>query len=154
MHGETHGIEAWTSWKVTNRWTLSPGYAFEAIHMHGITNVGPLSVNLAEKSSPTHSAQLRSHVSLPHGLAWDASSYFSDSLVSYVFVDGSAVPRRIPAYTRIDSQVSWQFLENCRVSFVGQNLLQDHHTEFVDWTQSAGTNLVKRSAYVKFTARF
>lgn len=154
MHGETHGIEAWTSWKVTHRWMLSPGYAFEAIHMHGITNAGPLSVNLAEKSSPTHSAQLRSHVSLPHGFSWDASSYFEDSVVGYQFIEGSAVPRKIPSYTRVDSQLSWQFSEGCRLSVVGQNLVQDHHMEFIDWTQSAGTNLVKRSAYMEFTARF
>lgn len=154
MHGETHGIEAWTSWKATNWWTLSPGYAFEAIHMHGITNVGPLSVNLAQTSSPTHSAQLRSHVSLPRGLSWDTSSSFADSLVGYQFVGGAAVPRKVPAYTRLDSQLSWQFLEGCRVSIVGQNLVQDHHMEFIDWTQSTGSNLVKRSAYLEFTARF
>ena len=154
MHGETHGIEAWTSWKVTTRWTLSPGYTFEAIHMHGITNVGPLSVNLAETSSPTHAAQLRSHVLLVHGLSWDASSYFADSLVAYQFVAGSAVPRKIPSYTRLDSKLSWQFLEDCQLSIVGQNLIQDHHMEFIDWTQSSGSNLVKRSAYLEFTARF
>jgi iron complex outermembrane receptor protein len=154
MRGETHGIEAWTSWKATDWWTLSPGYAFEAIHMHGITNAGPLSVNLAEHSSPTHSAQLRSHVSLPHGLSWDVSAYFANSLVGYEFIDGSAIPQKIPSYTRLDSQLSWRFLEGCRLSIVGQNLAQDHHVEFIDWTQSAGTNLVKRSAYLEFAARF
>jgi iron complex outermembrane receptor protein len=154
MHGETHGIEAWTSWKVTNWWTLSPGYAFEAIHMHGITNAGPLSVNLAEHSSPTHSAQVRSHVSLPHGFSWDTSSYFAEGLFGYNFIEGSAVPQKISSYTRLDSQLSWQFLEGCRLSIVGQNLVQDHHLEFIDWTQSTGSNLVKRSAYIEFTARF
>ncbi len=34
MHGEAHGFEIAANWKLTDRWTLSPGYAFEQIHMH------------------------------------------------------------------------------------------------------------------------
>ena len=34
MHGEAHGLEAFANWKATSRWTLSPGYAFERLHMH------------------------------------------------------------------------------------------------------------------------
>ena len=34
MHGETHGLEIAVNWQVTRRRTLSPGYAFEEIHMH------------------------------------------------------------------------------------------------------------------------
>ena len=33
-YGEAHGLEMAVNWKVTDRWTLSPGYAFEQIHMH------------------------------------------------------------------------------------------------------------------------
>jgi iron complex outermembrane receptor protein len=34
MQGESHGLEAFATWKVASRWTLSPGYAFEKIHIH------------------------------------------------------------------------------------------------------------------------
>ena len=34
MYGETHGIELTANWKVTERWTLSPGYALEQLHLH------------------------------------------------------------------------------------------------------------------------
>ena len=30
----THGIEGFANWKVSDRLTLTPGYAFEQIHMH------------------------------------------------------------------------------------------------------------------------
>ena len=33
MHGETHGVEIAVNWQPIHRWTLSPGYAFEQIHM-------------------------------------------------------------------------------------------------------------------------
>jgi iron complex outermembrane receptor protein len=34
MNGEVHGLEVAANVKVTDRWTFSPGYAFERIHMH------------------------------------------------------------------------------------------------------------------------
>jgi iron complex outermembrane receptor protein len=146
MHGETHGLEIAANWKATNRWTLSPGYAFERIHMHlAPTSQDAMgSVSSAEGSSPAHSAQLRSHVALPHGLSWDTAAYFVDRLAGL----------SVPSYTRIDTGLSWQFREKIGLSVAGQNLLRDHHEEFVDVTQTARTTLVKRSAYAKFTWQF
>ena len=34
LYGETQGIEITANWKVSDRWTLSPGYALEQLHMH------------------------------------------------------------------------------------------------------------------------
>ena len=145
MHGETQGIEVAANWKATNRWTLSPGYALENIHMHlAPASQDTTSVRDAEGSTPDHSAQLRSSVRLLHGLTWDTSAYFTDRLVY----------TKVPAYTRLDSQLSWQFAEKARLSIVGQNLVKDHHMEFVDDTASAGTTLVKRSAYAEVSWQF
>ena len=53
MHGETHGFEIAVNWQATHRWTLSPGYAFEEIHMHlAPTSQDTTSVDGAEGSSP------------------------------------------------------------------------------------------------------
>ena len=145
MHGESHGFEIAANWKVATRWTLSPGYAFEQIHMHlDPTSQDTTSVGAAEGSSPVHSAQLRSHLALPHDLSWDASAYFVDRLADPV----------IPAYTRFDTGLTWQWNKKSSLSFIGQNLLKDRHEEFVDSTGSAGTTLIKRSAYVEWTWRF
>jgi iron complex outermembrane receptor protein len=145
MHGEAHGFELSANWKVTRRWTLSPGYAFEQIHMHlAPTSEDTTSVGAAEGSSPEQSAQLRSHSVLWHGLNWDTSAYFVGRLTD---------PRE-PSYARLDTQLSWHLSERVSLSFVGQNLVKDHHEEFVDSTASARTTLVKRSAYIQFTGRF
>ena len=145
IHGETHGIEVAANWQTTHRWTLSSGYAFEEIHMHlAPTSHDTTSVGGAEGSSPDHSAQLRSHFVLWHGLSWDASAYFVGRLT-----DPSE-----PSYTRLDTGLSWHFRERASLSFVGQNLLKDLHEEFVDSTGSARTTLVKRSAYVKLSWQF
>ena len=145
MHGESHGFEIAANWKVASRWTLSPGYAFEQIHMHlDPTSQDTTSVPQAEGASPVHSAQLRSHLALSHGLSWDASAYFVDRLTDPA----------IPAYTRFDTGLTWQWNKKSSLSFVGQNLLKDRHEEFVDSTGSSGTTLIKRSAYVEWTWQF
>lgn len=145
MHGETHGVEIAVNWQATRRWTLSPGYAFEEIHMHlAPTSQDTTSVSGTEGSSPDHSAQLRSNLALSHGLSWDTSAYFVGRLT-----DPSEA-----SYTRLDTELSWHFSESASVSFVGQNLLRDLHEEFVDSTGSARATLVKRSAYAKLSWRF
>jgi iron complex outermembrane receptor protein len=145
MHGETYGVEIAASWQATRRWTLSPGYAFEEIHMHlAATSQDATSAAGAEGSSPDHSAQLRSHLDLSHGLSWDTSAYFVGRLT-----DPSEA-----SYTRLDTELSWHLNESGTVSFVGQNLVRDLHEEFVDSTGTARSTLVKRSAYVKLSWRF
>jgi iron complex outermembrane recepter protein len=145
MHGETHGTEITVNWKATTRWTLSPGYAFEQIHMHlAPTSQDTISVSGAQGSSPVNAAQLRSHLALAHGLAWDASGYFVGRLTDPIE----------PSYTRLDTGLSWDLGERIGLSLVGQNLLRGRHQEFVDSTESAETTLIKRSAYAKVEWRF
>jgi iron complex outermembrane receptor protein len=145
MHGEAHGFEIAANWKATGRWTLSPGYAFEQIHMHlDPTSQDTSSVLDAEGNSPVHSAQLRSHFDLAHGVGWDASTYFVDRL-------GSG---QIASYTRLDTGLTWHWTERLGMSLVGQNLVKDRHLEFVDDSGSVRSTLIKRSAYAKFTWQF
>ena len=145
MHGESHGFELAVNWKTTARWTLSPGYAFEQIHMHlDPTSQDTGSVLNAEGSSPVQSAQLRSHLDVKRGISWDASAYFVDRLRS----------GEIPAYTRVDTGLTWRWTEHLSCSVAGQNLVRDHHLEFVDDTGSVISTLVKRGAYAKFTWQF
>jgi iron complex outermembrane recepter protein len=142
MHGEAHGFEAFGNWKVTERWTLSSGYAFEQIHMHlDPDSQDTSSVGEAEGSSPVHAAQLRSHLALSPRLGWDASAYFVGRVVDPV----------VPSYTRLDTGLSWKWSEGLSLSVVGQNLLRDHHVEYFDVTGSTQSTLVKRGAYAKLT---
>jgi outer membrane receptor protein involved in Fe transport len=138
MYGETHGLEISGEWKVMRRWRLAPGYAFEEIHMHTQPqSLDTTSVAIAEGSSPRNSAQLRSIIDLPHGLAWSASADFVDRLAAF----------DIPSYTRVDTQLIWKWGERGTFSLVGQNLQRDHHFEIKDFTQSVAANQIKRSAY-------
>jgi iron complex outermembrane receptor protein len=145
MHGEAHGFEAAVNWKASSRWTLSPGYAFEQIHMHlDPTSKDTGSVLNAEGNSPVDSAQLRSHLDLTRGLAWDASAYFVDRLRS----------GEVPSYTRVDTGFTWSWTEHLSSSVFGQDLAKDRHLEFVDDSGSVRSTLVKRSVYAKFMWKF
>jgi iron complex outermembrane recepter protein len=145
LHGTTDGFEAAVNWKATQRWTLSPGYSLLQMYLHGDpSGDDAASVADTEGSNPRHQAQLRSHFELTQGLAWDANAYFAGRLPAQF----------VPSYTRLDTQLTWQLRESLKLSFVGQNLLKDHHVEFSDQFQSVNSSQVKRSAYAKLTWHF
>jgi len=145
LDGTTAGVEASVNWKVTRRWTLSPGYSFLEMNLHtDPTSQDTVSVADTEGSNPSHQAQLRSHLELPRGISWDANAYFVGALPAQF----------APSYTRLDTQVSWRVAERVELSLVGQNLLRDRHQEFSDFLQSINSSLIKRSAYAKFTWQF
>jgi len=145
MFGTTEGGELSANLKLTDRWTLSPGYAFLEMHLHTQpSSQDTSSVAEYQGSSPQHQAQLRSRVDLSHGLSWDASANF----VSELPIQGVA------SYTRIDTQLRWKLAERAEISLVGQNLLQDHHLESMDALTLVNSSLIKRSAYAKFIWHF
>ena len=103
-----------------------------------------------EGAAPRHSAQLRSHFEAYHGVAWDASVYFVDQLTH----QGPLSNVTVPAYTRLDTGLTWKLRESVSLSVVGQNLLRDHHLEFIDINGSIQSGQIKRSGYAKITWRF
>lgn len=151
MYGEGHGIEVAANWKVTGRWSVVPGFTIVKEHMH----TKPQSLDAAtalfeEGSAPDHMAQLRSHVDLTGGLSWDASAYYVDPLTN----QGPFSNVRIPAYTRLDSGMTWKPWERFSFTVAGQNLLKDHHMEFEDVNGSLQSGKIKRGAYAKLTWQF
>jgi iron complex outermembrane receptor protein len=151
MFGEAHGIEIAANWKVTNRWSLSPGYTLSQAHMHTLpTSADTMTGPFVEGSSPDHTIQLRSHLDVRTNLAWDTSGYYVSALMN----QGPLGNLKIPSYTRLDTGLTWKLGEAFSVSVVGQNLLKDHHLEFVGMNGSMQSGQIKRSAYVKLTWQF
>jgi iron complex outermembrane receptor protein len=99
LYGETHGMEVFANWKASRFWTLSPGYAFMTMHLHAFPGShDATTIPGTEGSSPDHQAQLRSSISLPMKLQWNASGAFVDRLPAL----------SISAYTRVDTGLTWQ----------------------------------------------
>ena len=145
MYGKTDGIEVSANWKVARGWTLSPSYALLQMYLHtDSTSHDTTTVLDTEGSSPRHQAQLRSHVDLCGGVAWEVNAYFVERLPAQM----------VRSYTRMDTAFSLRLGEGATLSLVGQNLLQDHHLESNDALTSLDPSQVKRSAYLKLVWRF
>lgn len=144
LFGETHGIEAFANWKVTKFWTLNPGYTFFAIHLHEFANSQDGSIPGTQGGTPDHQAQLRSSLSLPWHLQWNASAYFVNRLPALL----------IPSYTRIDIGLNWRLGESTSLSIVGQNLTKNLHPEFSGPNSTVQPGLMRRAAYAKISWSF
>ena len=145
LYGETHGFETFVEWKVTRRWTLSPGYSFLTMHLHREASSNDLiTAPGTEGSIPNHQAQLRSRLNLHRHWQWNTEAYFVGPLPALA----------VPSYTRLDSNITWQAGERFSISLVGQNLLRDRHLEYTGPDSSVQSDLIKRSAYAKVAWRF
>ena len=145
LYGETSGIELFANWKAANSWTLSPGYAFIAMHMHTFAGSQDLADAAGTQgSTPDHQAQMRSSVSLPHNLQWNASVYFVNRL---------PIPA-IPSYTRLDTGLIWHAGEHVSLNVMGQNLLKGLHSEFSGASTSVQSGMMRRGAYAKLAWSF
>jgi iron complex outermembrane receptor protein len=145
VYGTTEGIEVAASWRVTERWTISPGYSLLQMHLHtDATSQDTSTVPDTEGSSPRHQAQFRCHANLFRSFSWDTGVYFVERLPA----------QPVPSYTRVDTQLNWRFAERAEFSLVGQNLLRDHHVESNDIDTSVNSSQVKRSTYARITWRF
>lgn len=145
LRGTTEGIEVSAHLKMTDRWTLSPG--FSLLQMRLRTVAGSLDTTTAsdiEGSNPRHQAQLRSSLNLSRGFSWDSSLYYVDPLPA----------QRLPSYTRLDTRLSWRPAERLECSLVGQNLLKDRHVESNDSQTGVNPTQVERNVYAKVTWRF
>jgi iron complex outermembrane recepter protein len=145
MHGETHGLELFANWKAASFWTLSPGYAFFSMHLHRFAGSQDFTDAAGtEGGTPDHQAQLRSSITLPHNLQWNASAYFVNRLTAV----------SIPSYTRVDTGLIWNAGERVSLSVVGQNLSKSLHPEYAGPSATVQTDLIRRSAYARFTWSF
>jgi iron complex outermembrane receptor protein len=143
LYGSTAGGEIAANLKVTDRWTLSPGYALLRMYLHLEPSSQDM-ISIADYVGPQHQAQLRSHVELSHGLAWDAAAYFV----------GRVPFEQVASYARLNTQLTWSLAERLQLNLVGENLLHDHHIESREGLTLVNSSLVKRSAYAKMTWRF
>jgi iron complex outermembrane recepter protein len=148
IHGENHGFEISANWKVTDRWSISAGYAPEETHMHtDPASTDTQTVNFLQGAIPNWPIQLRSHFGPRRNLAWDLSAYFLDRLDN----QGPSGNVNVPSYTRLDTGLTWKLRKGFSLTVVGQNLLKDHHMEFEDVNGSMQSSQIKRSAYAKLT---
>jgi len=141
MHGHTYGIEMMLNWQVVNRCKLIFGYTWLKVNLSSHLSRG--TVDSVERRSPENQFQIRSYIDLPWNMELDSALYYVDHIGAW----------DIPSYVRFDTRLGWQVKKNLDISFVFQNLFDNHHPEYDNRQQIANTE-VERSGYVKMTWKF
>jgi iron complex outermembrane receptor protein len=133
--GETYGGELAVQWKVTDRWRLALDYSLLQMHLHPATTL--------EGESPEQQVRLRSYLQLPWDLEFNAACAYVDELPA----------PNVPAYLRVDLGLVWRPKPSLEIGVWGQNLLDNRHLEFTNYTTPLRTE-IPRSVQVKVTWKF
>jgi iron complex outermembrane receptor protein len=91
----------------------------------------------AESNDPDHQALIQSTLQLLRPLTLGA-------VIRYV---GELPDPPIDDYVTLDLQLTWKIAKSIQLNITGQNLLQDHHTEFIP--SSPAPKDIERSIYGK-----
>jgi hypothetical protein len=98
----------------------------------------------AQGTSPNQQAQLRWYVNPPWHLQRTTSAYFV----------GRLVYKKIPSNTGLDTNLAWHPSDKISLGLVGQNMVRGLHQDYNDSDLTEIPNLIRRSAYARFTWRF
>ncbi len=135
MKGETYGAEAAVDYRVDSGFSFKAGYSLLRMALHAQSDAAD-DAEKAEGESPRNQFYVGSFLTLPKSFEASAQAYFVGSLRT----------PGIPAYTRLDSNVTWKGAENIELSIAGSNLL-GRHPEFQEVLGSI--NPVGRRLYAK-----
>jgi iron complex outermembrane recepter protein len=127
LEGQTYGIELSANFQVIEWWRLHGGYALLKEDVHVKPGRTDFNNALNETADPQQQFTLRSSMDLPQNLELDAALRWVDSFR----FNNSGAPATVPDYFELDVRLSWRPIKNLELSIVGQNLLHDHHLEYV-----------------------
>ena len=139
MSGETYGLELASQWQVRPGWRMNASYSWLDMQLRLDSNSRDNVSRASEDASPTSKAAIWSALDLGHNLQFDAAlRYAGDIEVNGVDIDG---------YVEADLRLGWEASPGLELSIIGQNLLDNHHPEFLpDFINTQPTE-VERSIY-------
>jgi iron complex outermembrane recepter protein len=134
------GAEINGKWEVSQRWSLSAGFARQKANLEEITPSSD-----SNMPPPNNVANFRSYLDVTEDIEWNLAAYYYDNL--------SRVSPVIPAYTRVDTGLTWRPVRSLEISVWGQNLLEPRHPEFGTPFFLTSTQ-VQRAWYAKAAWKF
>ncbi len=146
---QTWGVEATADCQVLVGWTLHLGYDYLGETVWVKPGEADINKGLNEVADPKNQVFVRSSVDLPGGFELDPAFRFVDSLV----YNNSGTAAILPSYAELDIRLGWRPIERLELSLVGENLLMDHHAEYVV-SAPAPAEAIQRSFYGKAALQF
>jgi iron complex outermembrane receptor protein len=140
VEGKTYGIELSAIYQLTDWWNLRGGYTFLKKDLSVKSGSHDLNGATAESDDPAHQFFFQSTMSLPGRIELGTVVRFVDKLPKPY----------VPGYTGVDIRIGWKLNKWLELNVVGQNLLDNHHPEFVP---ASRPREIERSIYGKIICR-
>jgi iron complex outermembrane receptor protein len=141
MHGGTYGAEIFSEYKIIPRWKMAASYSYLQMDIRkDATSMDPTPDN-PNMSSPRHQFYVRSSLDVFRHLEHDLTVRYVDDLPGL----------NIPHYYSVDTHFSYALPRSFELSIGSQNLLNQHHLEFVPDFINISPTEVKRSIYGSLT---
>lgn len=149
MSGESYGLEMAANLEVSATWRIKASHAWLNVNLETDRSSSDTTSTESANITPEHQTQLRSQFDLPYDLEFDTSIYYVDKISNSV-IDG---------YTRLDMRLGWNPDNNLELSLALQNLLDDEHPEFIEFSGFSGpvglkSTQVERSALLQLKLKF
>jgi iron complex outermembrane receptor protein len=133
IQARSYGFEATMTFQLNDWWRLLGSYSLFEVNAKGPQpGAGQI-----EGSSPNNMIYLRSSWDLTQNVQFDMIGRYVDQLAAL----------DVPHYIEMDLRLGWQVTDRLEASFVGQNLLQGHHFEFIDQLSLQPPTQMPRSWY-------
>lgn len=138
--GYTWGGELSGTWSVSKDLRLSAGYTFLSMKLEGASLV------TSNSKSPQQQINARAYYNISDDITWDNMLYFVDNIQPTSTVS-------INQYVRFDTRLAWKPMENLELALIGQNLLDNYHSEFSPAVYNYQTQ-VPRAVYANASWHF
>jgi len=141
VEGTTDGVELSATYQPTSWWRLKGGYTFLEKKLKIKPDSKDLNKGTVESDDPANQFLIQSTFDFPKQIESGFVLRYIDILTN----------RYVPSYISLDIQIGWKITKWLQLSIVGQNLLDDHHPEFIP--SSPSPREIDRSFYAKLTFR-
>ena len=143
MKGHSYGFEAAADFLPNDWWKLRFAYNWLKISLDLDDSFGPEAADFRE-SSPEHQVSLLSMMKLNENLELDTWFRYVDRLEAH----------DVPSYVTLDARIAWTPVEGLEFTVVGQNLLEDGHTEYREQYLDTAYVEIEPIVYGKITWQF
>jgi len=146
MNGEIWGLELAGQWQVQPGWRLNLSYTRLDMALHLDDGSMDYVSQSADDASPTSSAVHRSTLDLGNRLQFDSALRYMGAIA----VNGI----EIESHIELDLRLGREAKPGLEFSLIGQDLLDNHHREFLPDIISTQPTEVERSIYGRVTWRY
>ncbi len=144
LSAESYGLEIDLSWQVMENWRLTGYYSYLKMFLHQHSKESSVSGEAGEGKAPQQQFSLRSSLDFFHQLHWDVWLRYVDGLPT----------RNVDDYVTLDTRVAWQPVKQLELSVVGQNLLDNGHTEYTAEFVQVTHSIIEPGFYFKVDWQF